>query len=239
VNFAHAATRAAVYRRACASSAIPRESLLVPRRRARGAESLRAHSTYLGGRVKPPSEQGEGCAHEPRANDACTGRADMQKGREPPVFPEARVVAVRLISRVLSRRSYPTHLDGGSGRTFRRGRPFLWATRCRGAQAVYPPPSAGPASSGSCLTLHAVRFALPPPSPEERWALTPPFHPCLSPGSPPRSGGVPKAIGGLFSVALSLARWPAGGWALPTTVSCRARTFLRPGCPEPAAALPH
>src|SRR5205823_10348897 len=37
-------------------------------------------------------------------------------------------------------------------------------------------------------------FAVPTLSPTSRWALTPPFHPCLS----------PKAIGGLFSVALSV-----------------------------------
>src|SRR5206468_3952023 len=40
-----------------------------------------------------------------------------------------------------------------------------------------------------------------------------------------------RAIGGLFSVALSRARDPSlipGGWALPTAVSCRSRTFLRP-----------
>ncbi len=32
-----------------------------------------------------------------------------------------------------------------------------------------------------CLALLRVGFAVPPPSPETRWALTPPFHPCLCP----------------------------------------------------------
>ena len=51
---------------------------------------------------------------------------------------------------------------------------------------------------GNCLALHAVGFAVPLASPRERWALTPPFHPCLIPRLSSR------AIGGLFSVALSL-----------------------------------
>lgn len=36
----------------------------------------------------------------------------------------------------------------------------------------------------------------------------------------------PGAIGGLFSVALSVVRDMPNAWALPTAVSCRARTFL-------------
>src|SRR5690606_580395 len=68
-----------------------------------------------------------------------------------------------------------------------------------------------------------VGFAMPRLSPDERCALTAPFHPCLIPLS--------RAIGGLLSAALSLARIPSGGWALPTTVSCRVRTFLRRAAP--------
>ncbi len=45
----------------------------------------------------------------------------------------------------------------------------------------------------------------------------------LSPLPVPPGG----AIGGLLSAALALARDRTGGWALPTTVSFRARTFLR------------
>ncbi len=47
-----------------------------------------------------------------------------------------------------------------------------------------------------CLVLHAVGFAMPALSPARRCALTAPFHPCLCRADP--------AIGGLFSVALSL-----------------------------------
>lgn len=95
--------------------------------------------------------------------------------------------------------------------------------------AIYPFPLAGPA--GNCVILHAVGFALPRSSPIGRCALTAPFHPCLI-----RARG--PAIGGVFSVALSLARdrgaeAPCSGrWVLPTTVSCRARTFLPGMNPE-------
>jgi len=51
--------------------------------------------------------------------------------------------------------------------------------------------------------LLPVGFAVPPPLPEARWALTPPFHPCraVSPRGEARRGG-------LFSVALSLGSPP-------------------------------
>src|SRR5215470_2425968 len=49
--------------------------------------------------------------------------------------------------------------------------------------------------------LLPVGFAVPPPLPETRCALTAPFHPY-------RHGGVPPC-GGLFSVALSLGSPPA------------------------------
>ncbi len=48
-----------------------------------------------------------------------------------------------------------------------------------------------------CLGLHAMGFTVPRLSPDGRCALTAPFHPYLCPAS--------RAIGGLFSVALSLA----------------------------------
>lgn len=51
-------------------------------------------------------------------------------------------------------------------------------------------------SEVSYLALHPIGFSVPPPLLSERWALTPPFHPCLSRFDP--------AIGGLFSVALSI-----------------------------------
>ena len=35
-----------------------------------------------------------------------------------------------------------------------------------------------------CSVLHHVRFAVPSGCPDSRWALTPPFHPCLCPCGP-------------------------------------------------------
>ncbi len=66
----------------------------------------------------------------------------------------------------------------------------------------------GPLATGPVLLYVAflrVGLAVPKTSPSSRWALTPPFHPCLIPG-PCGSG----AIGGLFSVALSLGLRPVG-----------------------------
>ncbi len=58
----------------------------------------------------------------------------------------------------------------------------------------------GWATPRPCLALLRVGFTMPRPSPVARCALTAPFHPCLS----------PRAIGGLLSVALSVAsRRPA------------------------------
>ena len=54
-------------------------------------------------------------------------------------------------------------------------------------------------SSGNCLRLHEVGFALPRVSPLERCALTAPFHPY-------RAKYRSAQRGGLFSVALSLTR---------------------------------
>jgi|SRR5215467_9172367 len=42
-----------------------------------------------------------------------------------------------------------------------------------------PAQRAGPALP-SYLALHHAGFSVPPVSPPERWALTPPFHPCLT-----------------------------------------------------------
>ena len=54
------------------------------------------------------------------------------------------------------------------------------------------------------LALLPMGFAVPRLSPGGRCALTAPFHPCLIPPSPKRG----RAIGGLLSVALSLALRP-------------------------------
>jgi hypothetical protein len=67
----------------------------------------------------------------------------------------------------------------------RRGRSFLWAARCRAAQATYPglwrvEPIRGRIASPLVpyLVLLRVGFALPPPLLTARCALTAPFHPC-------------------------------------------------------------
>ena len=56
-------------------------------------------------------------------------------------------------------------------------------------------PEAGTSNPVCCLALLLMRFAVPFPLPEKRWALTPPFHPY--PEAEPR--------GGIFSAALSIA----------------------------------
>ena len=71
------------------------------------------------------------------------------------------------------------------------------------------------------MALHHAGFAVPQALPPERWALTPPFHPCpAQPACERRAEGFPPAChrgfrgslaltascaGGLFSVALSVA----------------------------------
>jgi hypothetical protein len=69
---------------------------------------------------------------------------------------------------------------------------------------------------------------MPGLSPGPRWALTPPFHPCLIPGL------AAGAIGGLFSVACP---WGCPRWALPTSLPCGGRTFLRAGFRLPGSRL--
>src|SRR6185295_2788643 len=69
--------------------------------------------------------------------------------------------------------------------------------------------------------LLPVGFAVPPPSPEARCALTAPFHPCRC--------GLPRA-GGLFSVALSL--------GLPPAAVSRHRQSLEPGLSSTARLWP-
>jgi len=83
---------------------------------------------------------------------------------------------------------------------------------------------AGPALP-SYLALHHAGFSVPPMLPSERWALTPPFHPCQTRAHQKRrAGGFASCLssrccgqsakadsprfraGGLFSVALSVAR---------------------------------
>ena len=58
----------------------------------------------------------------------------------------------------------------------------------------------GPSPQFLYSALLRVGFTVPSPLPATRCALTTPFHPCLC----------PKAIGGLFSVALSVGSRPPG-----------------------------
>ena len=58
---------------------------------------------------------------------------------------------------------------------------------------------------------------MPPQSPLERWALTPPFH-----LFPPRQ----VESGSFFSVALSVADAAVSTFPLGSTMLCVARTFL-------------
>jgi hypothetical protein len=129
-------------------------------------------------------------------------------------------------------------------------RPFLYPGRCRpGARArcrtpEHPTRTHDPrtrdgrlfrALPGLCLGLHAVGFAMPRLSPAGRCALTAPFHPCLC-------SFEPSAVCFLLhfpSPVIAPLRGCSGGWALPTTVSFRARTFLKraplPACGRLAA----
>ncbi len=72
----------------------------------------------------------------------------------------------------------------------------------------------------SYLVLLPVGFSLPPPLPAARCALTAPFHPC-------RPSGVPRRVGGVLSVALSLGSPPPG--------VTRHRTSVEPGLSSPRA----
>lgn len=66
-------------------------------------------------------------------------------------------------------------------------RPFLLGRDCSRPPAAYPRRRRTGRPLGSlsrdqrrCMALHVVGFGMPRESPRERWALTPPFHPCLS-----------------------------------------------------------
>ena len=97
----------------------------------------------------------------------------------------------------------------------------------RGLERLPVAPGAGRscALAGRPLfALHRVGFALPCLSPAKRWALTPPFHPCLWPCGP--------------SAVSSLLHFPSRRRAQPLagTPPCGARKFLQ-AC-RPAAIRP-
>ena len=62
---------------------------------------------------------------------------------------------------------------------------------------------------------------MPPTSPPGRCALTAPFHPCLCPD---RDRDHRRSV--LCGTVPRFGRSQPTGWVLPTTVSCRVRTFL-------------
>ena len=76
------------------------------------------------------------------------------------------------------------------------------------------------------LALLQVGFAMRPPSPAARCALTAPFHPCLCP-SLGRPGHRRSALCGTFRHVRSASRRASRARALPGTLPCGARTFLR------------
>ena len=111
--------------------------------------------------------------------------------------------------------------------TIHLGRPLPDASRDRpgrrrgNSPAGVPPESATPACR-PYLVLLPVGFAVPPPLPGARCALTAPFHPCRQ---------TPKVpAGGLLSVALSLGSPPPG--------VTRHRVSVEPGLSSPAATKP-
>ncbi|GAO55306.1 hypothetical protein NMD1_02417 [Novosphingobium sp. MD-1] len=110
---------------------------------------------------------------------------------------------------------------------YRRGQPFLSATRCRAAPATNPDiagpktlarntPAGCPARRPYSVLLR-VGFAVPLPLPVARCALAAPFHPCLRLATHRRS-----ALCGTFPDP----RLREGRRALPATLFRGARTFL-------------
>jgi hypothetical protein len=119
-----------------------------------------------------------------------------------------------------------------------RWQPFIWAADCS-ARSSSQPGSLG--AKLACLSardpysaLLRVGFAMRALLPAPRCALTAPFHPCLCPCS--RRIGV---IGGLLSVALSLAPLAGHRRALPATLASWSPDFPRAyarGCLRPPDA---
>ena len=136
-----------------------------------------------------------------------------------------------------ARRGIP-HLREAGGRSARRGarrtgvvsrvllsRPrggpgsFIWGPDRSEPRAAYPGLGWDRRPLVPYLALLRVGFAVRPLLPAARCALTAPFHPCLCPDGP--------------SAVCSLWHFPSprGARALPGTLPCGARTFLRPASP--------
>src|SRR5437899_5374039 len=111
----------------------------------------------------------------------------------------------------------PESGDGHSSGTFvaeRLARPTRAAAR-----KARPAARHAETACRSYLVLLPVGFALPPPLPAARCALTAPFHPCRPPGAP-ETGRRCTFCGTFPGVA------PAGGYPAPYLRG--ARTFLSP-----------
>jgi len=96
---------------------------------------------------------------------------------------------------------------------------FIWDPDCSEPQAAYPGLGRDRQPLVPYLALLRVGFAVRPLLPAARCALTAPFHPCLCPAGP--------------SAVCSLWHFPSprDARALPGTLPCGARTFLRPASP--------
>ena len=71
----------------------------------------------------------------------------------------------------------PEGLDGHFSHPAGAGRPAC-------AECDYYPGFLTGGPPFPCFVLHHARFAVPSGCPDSRWALTPPFHPCLCPCGP-------------------------------------------------------
>ena len=87
------------------------------------------------------------------------------------------------------------------------------------------------------LVLLPVGFAVPLPLPVARWALTPPFHPCLA-GLPLESGPARRSVFcGTFPGVAPAGRYPApclrGARTFLTAAVARDSAAIQPSDPRP------
>ena len=106
------------------------------------------------------------------------------------------------------------------------GRPLPGASRDRPGRRRWNPPAGLKPACRPYLVLLPVGFAVPPPLPGVRCALTAPFHPCLPP-----EGGRRSVFCGTFPGVAPAGRYPA-------PCSRGARTFLHPGRLAPNSDRP-
>ena len=147
----------------------------------------------------------------------CTGQCRFAVAKEGRSRTDGERNARRSVSRVLSVRRRRTRW------------PFIWDARCRTPRATYPGGSAETRPCRPYSVLLPVGFALPPPSPEVRCALTAPFHPY--PNAAEADG---RAVCFLWHFP-----WGRPRRALPGTVFPWSPDFPppRPAEPDAAAAI--